>query len=97
MLLWYWELVTYSTAGINPGEWSRMTHKGFSGSAGIAFIVVTLLTCCALIVAPVSAATKYLGGAPSFSAAVSGVNEFAPGEDATVSILVKNSGLNQVQ
>ncbi len=74
-----------------------MTHKGFSGSAGIAFIVVTLLTCCALIVAPVSAATKYLGGAPSFSAAVSGVNEFAPGEDATVSILVKNSGLNQVK
>jgi hypothetical protein len=74
-----------------------MTHKGFSGSAGSAFIVMTLLACCALIVAPVSAATKYLGGAPSFSAAVSGVNEFAPGEDTTISILVKNSGLNPVK
>ena len=74
-----------------------MTHKGFSGSAGITIILLTLFTCCALIVAPVSAATKYLGGAPSFSASVNGVNEFTPGEDATISILVKNSGLNLVK
>ena len=74
-----------------------MTHKSFSGTAGTAFIVMTLLACCALIVAPASAATKYLGGAPSFSAAVSGVNEFAPGEEALISILVKNSGLNLVK
>jgi hypothetical protein len=71
-----------------------MTHKGFSGSAGTILIFLTLLTCSALIAAPVSAATKYLGGAPSFSAAVVGANEFTPGEDATISIVVKNSGLN---
>ncbi len=71
-----------------------MTHKGFSGSAGTILIFLTLLTCSALIAAPVSAATKYLGGAPSFSAAVVGVNEFTPGDDATISIVVKNSGLN---
>jgi hypothetical protein len=74
-----------------------MIHKGFSGSAGIAIIVLTLLMCSALIVAPVTAATKYLGGAPSFSAAVNGINEFTPGEDVTISILVKNSGLNEVK
>jgi hypothetical protein len=38
-----------------------------------------------------------LGGPPSFSAAVNGVNEFAPGEDATISILVKNAGLNPLK
>jgi hypothetical protein len=74
-----------------------MTHKGFSGSAGITIILLTLLTCSALIVAPVSAATKYLGGAPSFSAAVNGVNEFTPGEDATFSIMVKNYGINPLK
>ena len=74
-----------------------MTHKGFSGSAGTAIILLTLLTCSALIVAPVSAATKYLGGAPSFSAAINGVNEFTPGEDATISIMVKNSGINPLK
>ncbi|MEI7857381.1 MAG: S-layer protein [Methanomicrobiales archaeon] len=74
-----------------------MTHKGFSGTAGIAIIILTLLTCSSLIVTPVSAATKYLGGAPSFSATVYGVNEFTPGEDATISILVKNAGLNPLK
>ncbi|MFA4849663.1 MAG: S-layer protein [Methanoregula sp.] len=74
-----------------------MTHKGFSGSAGTIIIFLTLLTCSALIAAPVSAATKYLGGAPSFSAAVVGVNEFTPGEDATISLVVKNSGLNEMK
>jgi hypothetical protein len=74
-----------------------MIHKGFSGSAGTAIIIFTLLLCSALITAPVSAATKYLGGAPSFSAAVNGVNEFSPGNDATISILVKNTGLNPLK
>ena len=74
-----------------------MIHKGFSGSAGTAIIVLTLLMCSALIVAPVTAATKYLGGAPLFSVAVNGINEFTPGEDATISILVKNSGLNPMK
>lgn len=74
-----------------------MIHKGFSGSAGTAIIIFTLLLCSALIIAPVSAATKYLGGAPSFSAAVYGVNEFTPGEEATINILVKNAGLNPLK
>jgi hypothetical protein len=75
----------------------HMTSHGFSGSAGTALLVVTLLVCSALIAAPASAVTKYPDGAPSFSAAVTGVNEFTPGEDATISILVKNSGLNTVK
>ncbi|PKL58644.1 MAG: S-layer protein, partial [Methanomicrobiales archaeon HGW-Methanomicrobiales-5] len=74
-----------------------MAHKGFSGSAGTAIIIFTVLLCSALIIAPVSAATKFLGGAPSFSASVNGINEFTPGEDATITILVKNSGLNPLK
>jgi hypothetical protein len=69
-----------------------MTHTGFSGSSGIAIVILALLASIALIAMPASAATKYLGGEPSFSATVSGVNEFLPGEDITLSILVKNSG-----
>ncbi len=69
-----------------------MTHTGFSGSSGTVMVILALLACIALIATPTSAATKYLGGAPSFSATVSGVNEFIPGEDTMISILVKNSG-----
>jgi hypothetical protein len=74
-----------------------MISKGFSGAAGTVLLVVTLLACSALIAVPAAAVTKYPGGAPSFSAAVTGVNEFSPGEDATISILLKNSGLNPVK
>jgi hypothetical protein len=74
-----------------------MTSQGFSGYAGTALLVVALLACSVLIAAPASAVTKYPDGAPSFSAAVTGVNEFTPGGDATISILIKNSGLNTVK
>ena len=65
-----------------------------SGNTSAALALIMLLVCGAAIVAPVSAATKYLGGSPLFSASVIGVNEFTPGQDATISILVKNSGVN---
>src|SRR5512145_2933283 len=67
-----------------------MTHTGSSGTARV---LVALLACMALMVIPAFAATKYTGAAPSFSAEVTGVNEFAPGQDATISIIVKNSGI----
>ncbi|HVP93779.1 MAG TPA: S-layer protein [Methanoregulaceae archaeon] len=77
-----------------------MARTGFAGSSSTAPGLITLLAgiaCIALIIVPGSAATKYMGGAPSFSATVIGVNEFSPGEDATVSILVENDGLFDVK
>jgi hypothetical protein len=50
-----------------------------------------LLACCS---APVLGATKYTGGGPDLSAAIAGTNEFVPGQDATISVVVQNSGLN---
>jgi hypothetical protein len=74
-----------------------MTKNGTPGFPGTVTVILALLACFALIVVPSSAVTRYLDGAPSFSAAVNGVNEFAPGEDAVISILVKNSGINGVK
>jgi len=53
--------------------------------------LVLLLACCC---APALGAAKYTGGSPDLSAAISGRNEFAPGQDATISIVVQNSGIN---
>ncbi|MGA2120733.1 MAG: S-layer protein [Methanoregula sp.] len=74
-----------------------MTSTSFSGYTGAVLAMIFLCVCSAAIVAPVSAATKYLGGSPSFSASVIGVNEFVPGEDATISVLVKNSGVDTMK
>ena len=74
-----------------------MTRTSCPGSAGTVIAILALLLCSVLIAVPVSAATRYLGDGPSFTATVSGTNEFVPGEDATISILVKNTGLNSLK
>jgi hypothetical protein len=71
-----------------------MTPARVSGYRRIAIAIIALILCSAAA-APVFAATRYTGS-PEFSAAVTGVNEFAPGQDANVRILVKNTGLNSL-
>jgi len=46
---------------------------------------------------PVMGVTTYLGGRPQMSALISGVNEFSPGQDATIKIIVQNSGVQNLQ
>ncbi|MDD1720232.1 MAG: S-layer protein [Methanoregulaceae archaeon] len=48
-----------------------------------------------VLAGPVSAGEKYMAGSPELSAAVSGTNEFSPGEDAVISVRLQNSGLNE--
>jgi hypothetical protein len=46
---------------------------------------------------PVMGVTTYLGGRPQMTALISGVNEFSPGQDATIKIIVQNSGVQNLQ
>jgi hypothetical protein len=46
---------------------------------------------------PVMGVTTYLGGSPHMSAAISGVNEFTPGQDATIKVIVQNSGVDSLK
>ena len=41
------------------------------------------------------AGTKYMSGSPQLSAYISGTNEFSPGTDVLLTIVVENSGLNE--
>jgi hypothetical protein len=59
--------------------------------------LLTLLACSVLIAAPASAVTQHLGSGPSFTATMTGTNEFVPGQDATISILIKNTGLDSMK
>ena len=54
--------------------------------------ICTILVAC--LVSPVAAGTQYLGGSPDISAAIVGTNEFSPDDNATISIMVQNTGLN---
>jgi hypothetical protein len=59
--------------------------------AGVSLVMV--LWC----IIPVMGVTTYLGGSPQMSAAISGTNEFTPGQDATITVIVWNSGVNTLK
>ncbi|HNJ81510.1 MAG TPA: S-layer protein, partial [Methanoregulaceae archaeon] len=51
---------------------------------------------CALI-SPVNAGERYMTGSPELTAAVSGTNEFSPGDDAVIAVQLQNEGLNELK
>jgi len=59
----------------------------------IIFILVLFLGCSM----PVLAVDTYLGATPHLSAEISGVNEFTPGEDVTIKVIVQNRGVNDLK
>lgn len=62
------------------------------GNWRIAALVLVLLIP-GILAIPASAGEKYLGGSPELSAAVKGSNEFYPGDDTTLPVIIQNSGL----
>lgn len=54
-----------------------------------------LLILCVCLIAPVMAGTKYTSGSPQLSAYISGANEFTPGKDVPLTVVIQNTGLNE--
>jgi len=55
------------------------------------FLLISLVA--ALLTTPVLAGEKYLFGAPDLRVAITGTNEFSPGEETIVTIRIENTGL----
>ncbi|MDD1671349.1 MAG: NEW3 domain-containing protein [Methanomicrobiales archaeon] len=58
--------------------------------------ILPLLAILALLAVPALAGEKQLYGSPKLSAAISGTNEFSPGEDVTLTVKVQNTGTTDV-
>jgi hypothetical protein len=58
------------------------------------FLSILLILCLCLI-APAMAGTKYMAGSPQLSAYIAGTNEFSPGQEAKITIVVENTGTNE--
>ena len=56
--------------------------------------VALLILAAVISITPALGADKYLGGTPEITAYLSGVNEFSPGQDATITVVIENSGTN---
>ncbi len=59
-------------------------------------LLCMLLILCAFLNAPVLAGTEYLGS-PNLSAHISGPNEFSPGNEVQLTIVIENNGLNEIE
>jgi hypothetical protein len=55
----------------------------------------TLLVLSAFLIAPAMADTKYLAGSPQLSASISGTNEFSPGDEVQLTVIIENTGVNE--
>jgi hypothetical protein len=56
--------------------------------------VVLLILAAFICITPALGADKYLGGTPEITAYLTGVNEFSLGQDATITVVIENSGTN---
>ncbi len=63
-----------------------------TGSRFIGFLAILVCICCVCSV-PAMAGTRVLSGSPTLSAAVYGANEFSPGTETTIPVVIQNSGL----
>ena len=59
-------------------------------------IVIPLILAALFCSIPAYAQEKYLGGSPQITAYIAGTNEFYPGQDATITVDIQNSGTSQV-
>jgi len=50
-----------------------------------------------IVSTPVSAGEQYMAGSPELSASISGTNEFTPGKEVQIAVVVENTGLNTVK
>jgi hypothetical protein len=63
-----------------------------TSSRFIGFLMILVCFCCACSV-PAMAGTRFVSGSPTLSATVYGANEFSPGTETTIPVVIQNSGL----
>ncbi len=59
-------------------------------TAGLICLVLVLLA-----ISPVLAGTQIMAGSPALGAHIAGTNEFSPGDDVNLQVVIENTGLNQ--
>lgn len=59
--------------------------------------LIFLILVAAIVTMPVMGVNQYQGGSPQMTAYITGVNEFLPGQDATITVVIQNSGTSAVK
>ena len=79
-------MTTENRADIGPGGTDLIR------SAGRLVVIIAVVAAC--LVTPAMAGTKYLGGSPELAAYINGTNEFVPGSEVRIPVVIENDGMN---
>jgi hypothetical protein len=87
---------TNSTSGKKSGFAYKPIRPGQgSGNRLIWFIALIGIAALYIATVPASAGEEYMAGSPVLSASLSGTNEFSPGKEVQLAVVIDNTGLNQ--
>jgi len=59
------------------------------------FFILTGIAIVFIMASPAQAGDKYMAGSPELSVSLSGTNEFLPGQDVRLPVVVRNTGINE--
>ena len=65
--------------------------------ATIGRLICIILIFCAFMIVPSMAGSQFTSGSPELSAYISGTNEFSPGDDVQLPVVIENTGLNEFE
>jgi|SRR5271157_823244 len=90
------ELIGEETQNTMPGPTRNgKSVRARSTTRGDLYVCLAALAVILLAIAPVSAGTQIMAGSPQLDAHIASTNEFSPGDDVNIQIVIENTGLNQ--
>ena len=60
-------------------------------------VIILLVAVAGFSIIPATASDRYLGGSPELTASVAGIDEFSPGQDVPLSVIIQNTGENDAK
>lgn len=89
-------MTVQDTSTLSPRENDRNPGTKRIGTGNLLTILLITVIASALIAScPASAGTQYMAGSPELSAYISGTNEFLPGAEVQLPVVIQNTGVNQ--
>ncbi len=80
---------------VNRHSDGAYNHSSGNRISALRFLCIASVVLALLAVSPVMAGTKFMTGSPDLSASIAGTNEFSPGDDVNLQVVIGNTGLNQ--
>jgi hypothetical protein len=85
------------SASQNNFGYRKSPLKQESGNRLLWVVILLGIAALFIVTTPASAGEQYMAGNPVLSASIAGTNEFSPGKEVQIAVVVENTGVNTVK